>query len=243
LSIASGRHARVEASAPASVGILNEGHLHASLRARYVEPGDEIEAAVDGYIVDILRDGLIIEVQTASFAKIARKLRDLVQRRRVRLVHPVPRDLWIVKTATQPGGEATRRKSPSHLGAIDVFRELVSFPELIAHENFTLDVVLTEEEAVWRFDGRKGWRRRGWVIVERRLLQVYETVALRTSADYLSLIPAELPGEFLTSDLAQALRRTRRVAQKIAYCLHKGGCIEKVGARGKANVYARTGLD
>jgi hypothetical protein len=238
LSLARPRHSIAgDPPVSASVGILNEGHLHASLRARYAEPGDQLEAAVDGYIVDILRDGLIIEVQTASFSKIARKLRDLVRRHSVRLVHPVPRDLWIVKTPQQPGGEVTRRRSPNHLGAIDVFRELVSFPELIADENFALDVVLTEEETVWRFDGRKGWRRRGWVIVERRLLQVYETVSLRTSADYASLIPPALPGEFLTSDLAQAIGRPRRVAQRVAYCLHHGGCIEKVGARGNAIVY------
>lgn len=224
----------------ASVGILNEGHLHAALKEQYAEPGDLIEAAVDGYSVDVLRGGLIIEIQTANFSKIARKIRDLVARRRVRLVHPIPRDRWIIRTPQKRGGTATRRKSPLHLGAIDVFRELVSFPELAAHENFELDVVLTEEEWVWRFDGRRRWRQRGWSLVERRLLQVYETVPLRNSADYSAMLPVDLPGEFLTSDLAQAIRRPRRVAQQMAYCLRSGGCIDKVGSRGNAALYATT---
>lgn len=219
--------------------MLNEGHLHAALRARYVQPGDEVEARVDGYIVDVLRSDLIVEVQTTNFSAIARKMRDLVTRHRVRLVHPIPRDRWIVKTPQRPGDAITRRKSPSHLGAIDVFRQLVSFPELIGHENFELDVVLTEEEAVWRFDGRKGWRRRGWVTIERRLLTVYETVALRGRADYLSMVPPGLASEFVSLDLANAIGRPRRVAQQVAYCLSRGGLIERVGAQGNAIVYAR----
>jgi hypothetical protein len=227
------------AAVPASVGVLNEGPLHASLRDRYVQPGDRVEAAVDGYIVDVLRDGLIIEVQTSSFSKIARKMRDLVSRHRVRLVHPVPRDLWIVKLPQQPGAATTRRKSPRHLGAIDVFRELVSFPELLAHANFELDVVLTEEETVWRYEAGRRWRRRGWVTVERRLLQVYETVSLRTRADCMAVVPAQLPDEFVSADLALAAKRPRRAAQQIAYCLRHAGCIEQVGSRGNAIVYAR----
>jgi hypothetical protein len=189
----------------------------------------------------VLRDGLVIEIQTANFAKIARKMRDLVARHRVRLVHPIPRDRWVIRMPQKKGGVATRRKSPLHLAAIDVFRELVSFPELVTHENFELDVALTEEEWWWRFDGRRRWRQRGWSLVERRLLQVYETVPLRCVDDYAALLPAALPGEFLTSDLAQAIRRPRRVAQQMAYCLRGGGCIEKTGSRGNAALYVRAG--
>ena len=223
----------------ASVGILNEGHLHASLRERYLEAGDVAEASLDGYIVDILRPGLIIEVQTANFSCIARKMRDLVSRHRVRLVYPVPRDLWIVKLPQSEADGVTRRKSPKHRGAIDVFSELVSFPELITHPNFELDVVVTGEETVWRLDGRRRWRRRGWVTVERRLLSVYDTAQLRGPADYAAMIPAGLPAEFVTADLAPAIGRPRHVAQQMAYCLRKSGLIEKVGARGNAIVYAK----
>ena len=165
-------------------------------------------------------------------------MRDLVTRHRVRLVYPIARDRWIIKMAREPGGDVTRRKSPKHRHAIDVFNELVSFPELIGHPNFELDLVLIEEETVWRFDGRKGWRRRGWVTHERRLLTVYETVALRCAADFAAMFPAGFPDEFVTSDLADMLKCPRRVAQKVAYCLKSGGLIEKVGARGNAIVYA-----
>jgi hypothetical protein len=222
-----------------TIGTLNEGHLHASLKERYVEDGDLVEAAVGGYVVDILRGGLIIEIQTANFSAIAAKIRDLVARQPVRLVHPIARDRWIVRQAHQ-NGEASRRKSPRHGSAVDVFRELVSFPELITHENFQLDVVLTEEEELRVFDSRRRWRRHGWATVERRLLQISETVSLRSAADFMALIPPGLPKEFLTSDLAEALGRPRHLAQRVAYCLRSCGLIEQTGRSGNALVYARS---
>jgi hypothetical protein len=231
----------VAEAAPAvpTIGMLNERHLHAALKAHYLQPGDRTEAHVDGYVVDILRDGLIIEVQTRNFSKIARKMRDLVSRHRVRLVYPIARDAWIVKMPHAGAAAPTRRKSPKHGGVLDVFDELVSFPELVAHENFELDAVLIGEETVWRYAGHRRWRRRGWAAVERRLLTVYETVPLRTAADYAALLPPVLPPSFLTSDLAEALGCARGVAQKMAYCLRNGGLIEKVGSQGNAIAYAR----
>lgn len=224
-----------------SIGLLNEGHLHASLRARYLQPGDETEARVDGYIVDIHRPGLIVEVQTANFSSIARKMRDLATRHRVRLVYPVAKDRWIVKMPQRRGDLPTRRKSPKHFGVMDVFSELVSFPDLIASENFELDVVLIGEEAVWRFDRRRNWRRRGWVLVERRLLEVYDTVQLHDTGDFLSMLPPALPDEFLTSDLAASLPCRRHVAQQMAYCLRHAGLIEAIGRGAGGVIYARAG--
>lgn len=225
-----------------SIGTLNEGHLHASLKERYVEPGDKVEADVDGYVVDILRGDLIIEVQTANFSAIASKMRDLVSRHQVRLVYPIPRDLWIVKLPQKKGGEVSRRKSPKHPNVVDVLEELVSFPELITHKNFQLDVVLTQEEELRIFDRRKRWRRRGWVTVERRLLEVSETVSLQSDADFMALIPADLPEEFLTSDIANAIGRPRYLAQKVAYCLRNCGLIEQVGYEGNAIVYSKVAV-
>ena len=222
-----------------SIGILNEGHLHRSLKELYLQPGDQTEAVVDGYVVDILRGDLIIEVQTASFSKIARKMRALVPRHRVRLVYPVPRDLWIVKLPRAESDATTRRRSPKRRDFLDVFAELISFSELIAHPNFQLDIVITAEETVWQYQPGKRWRRRGWVTVARRFLSVYETIALHTIDDYRCALPAALPDQFCTSDLATALGRPRPLAQKVAYCLRTGGLIERVGARGRSALYTR----
>ena len=223
----------------ASIGTLNEGHLHASLKEYYAEPDDLTEEVVDGYVVDILRDGLIIEVQTANFAQINKKMRKLVKRHRVRLVYPVAQDKWIVKLPEKKGGKAGRRKSPKHGSFEDVFTELVSFPDLILHKNFELEIALTQEEEVRRFDKSRRWWRGHWVTVERRLLDVTGQLTIRSGSDLMGLVPPELPDEFRTSELAAAFGRPRVIAQQAAYCLRKCGLIKQVGKEGNAIVYTK----
>lgn len=220
-----------------SIGLVREGHLHAALKKLYTAPGDIVEANVDGYLVDILRDGLIIEIQTSNFSSIHRKMRDLVRRHRVRLVHPVPAERWLVKHAAR--GRVQRRRSPKRGGFEQIFEELVSFPTLLADDNFELEVVAIREEEVRRFDRRRAWRRRGWTTVEHRLLEIVDRKILRGPSDLFDLLPSGLPDRFQTSHLAAALRRPRWLAQKAAYCLREAGMIAEVGRVGNARVYSR----
>ncbi len=198
-----------------------------------------MEEVVDGYVVDILRDELIIEIQTANFAQIRKKMRELVKGHRVRLVLPIAQDKWIVKLPKTKRGKTERRKSPKHGSFEDVFSELVSFPDLITHENFELEVALTQEEELRRMDKRRRWRRGGWVTVERRLLAVTGQLTIRNGSDLLDLLPPELPDEFRTSDIAALSGRPRAIAQQAAYCLKKCGLIKQIDKEGNAIVYAK----
>ena len=55
------------------IGLLNEKPLHASLKEWYAQPGDRFEVAVDGFVIDIVRDDLLLEIQTGNFASIKSK--------------------------------------------------------------------------------------------------------------------------------------------------------------------------
>ena len=81
------------------ISTLNEKPLHAALKAWYRQPGDRLEVRLEGYIIDVIRDQLLIEIQTASFASLKRKLYALTARHPVRLVYPVAREKWLVKLA------------------------------------------------------------------------------------------------------------------------------------------------
>ncbi len=205
----------------------------------YAEPGDLVEAPLDGYRVDILRGDLVIEIQTAGFASISRKLRDLVQRHPVRLVHPVATERWIVKLPPRGDGPSTRRKSPRRVGFEELCQELVSFPDLIGERNFELEAVAIREEELRRPGRRR--RRPGWVVVERRLLEIVDRMRVRSPDDLLSLLPPELPDPFRTSDLASSLGRPRALAQKVAYCLRKCGAIRAIGKDRNGVLYSRSG--
>ena len=109
------------------IGTLNEKPLHAALKRWYSRPGDRFEVSVDGFVVDIVRGDLLIEVQTQSFSAIKRKLCQLVPRHPVRLVYPIAREKWIVKLAADGLTHAGRRKSPKRNSMMELFVELVPF--------------------------------------------------------------------------------------------------------------------
>jgi hypothetical protein len=157
----------------------------------------------------------------------------------VRLVYPIAREKWIVKLKGEGPGRLSRRKSPKRGAFEHVFAELVRFPELVPNPNFSLEVLLIQEEEDRRYDGKRGWRRRGWVTHERRLLEVVEDRLFETAEDMRALIPADLAEPFTTADLAAAIGKPRWLAQKMAYCLREMGAIAAVGKRGNAIRYRR----
>ncbi len=221
------------------IGSLNEKPLHAALKEWVALPGDRLEVPVDGYVIDIVRGDLLIEIQTSSFASIKAKVSDLVVRHRLRLVYPIALQKWLTKLLPDDTGRPSRRKSPKRGSVEDLFRELVSLAPLIRHPNFSLEVLLIQEEEIRRYDARRAWRRRGWVTEERRLLGVVDRRLLTSAADILALLPPDLPEPWTTSDLAAALRKPRRLAQQMAYCLRVMGAIDPVGKQGNAILYTR----
>jgi hypothetical protein len=223
------------------IGLLNEKPLHAALKEWYAQPRDQLEVTVDGFVIDIVQGDLLVEIQTNNFASIKPKLIALVSAHRVRLVYPIAREKWIIKLAAGRRGKATRRKSPKRGRVEDVFWEMVSFPQLLARPNFSLEVLLTREEEVWRYEGKRKWRRGGWVTEERRLLEVVGRRLFEGAEDLRALLPAGLEGEFTTRELAEAMGGGRTLAQKMAYCLRKVRVIEYVGRRGRANLYRVAG--
>ncbi len=218
------------------IGSLNEKPLHAALKEWYRQPGDQVEAPVEGFVVDLVRDGLLIEIQTRGFASMRRKLDRLLDSYSIRLVHPVATEKWIVKLDKE-GHEISRRRSPKRGIAADACAELVSFPSLLSHPNFTLEILLVEEEEVRRPDAKRGWRRGGYVIEERRLVEVRETVEVGSPERLLELLPEGLPDPFTTTDLAHRLGRSRHLAQKVAYCLRLSGAVETVGRDRRGFLY------
>lgn len=223
------------------IGTLNEKPLHAALKAYVAQPGDRVEVDVDGFVIDLVRDDLLIEIQTRGFSSMKRKLTRLLDDHCVRVVYPIAAEKWIVRLDAS-GTRIGRRKSPKRGAVLEVAAELVSFPTLLDHPHFTLDVLLIQEEEVRRksTDRRRGWRRKGWIIEERRLLHVVEQHTLTSAADLCALLPADLPDPFTTADIVTATGRPRRLAQQIAYCLRESGAVETVGKRGNAWLYRAT---
>ena len=222
------------------IGLLNEKPLHASLKAWYAQPGDRFEVPVDGFVIDIVRDDRLLEIQTGSFASIKSKLATLVRSHPIRLIYPIAQEKWIVRLAKDDGCAGTRRKSPRRGRVEDLFWNMVSIPRLISSRNLSLEVLMIREEEARRYAGRRRWRKRGWVVAERRLLEVVDRRVFDKPADWLGLLPEGLE-PFTAKDLVDALGIRLELAQKMAYSLRQARLVTLIGKRGRANLYAAGG--
>jgi hypothetical protein len=171
--------------------IMNEFSLHLEIKKVYSLPGDQFEAKLDNYIIDILRGKLAIEVQTKNFSVLKEKLQTLTEKYQVRLIYPLPENKWITYV-TKDQVVLDRRKSPRKGRLTDLFGELVMIPRMIGVENFSLEVLFIDEEELRVDDGKGSWRRKGVSIKERRLLKVNDRILFQNRADYLKILPDNL---------------------------------------------------
>lgn len=221
-----------------SIGTLNEGPLHQALKSLYTGVDAVQEVSVGSYVADVRdADDVLYEIQTGGFASLKKKLAALVEHHRVVLVHPIAQVRYIVKLPVCEDDEATRRRSPKRGSIADIVSELVSIPRLLNHPNFELEVVLIEEDEFRVFEPDKVRGKRGWRVVQRRLVEVLERHRFCSAADLFCLVPGELPETFTTRDLAEAMRQPRWIAQKLAYCLREAGEITLSGKEGNALCY------
>jgi hypothetical protein len=224
------------------IGTLTERSLHAAIKEWYGRPGDQLEVRVEGYVIDIVRGGLLIEIQTRHLYALTRKLTRLLPNFPVRLVHPIPQEKWIVRQAA--GGRMMgRRKSPRHGRPVDIFRELVRIPDLLCHPNLSIELLLTQQDEILRDDGAGSWRRRGWSIVDQLFLGVVDQYRFESPADYCALLPPRLDQPFTNHELAAALRCPLALAQKMSFTLRRIGCLSVTGKRGNALLHQSVELE
>lgn len=216
---------------------MTEYSLHSEIKNWYMAPGDELEVKVEDFIVDIHRNKLLIEIQTRNFSAIKKKLKKLLLNNHMRLVYPIAKVKWIVHIS-KSGNFVRRRKSPKKGNLIDLFYELVHMPELTKDKNFSLEVLIVEEEELRCYDGRGSWRRKGVSVKDRKLLNVLDRILFKNSRDYLEFLPKELDRHFTNKALALKLGVPIRLAQKATYCLTKMGAISIAGKKRNEIVFS-----
>lgn len=215
------------------IGTLNESSLHAQLKELLVVDGDEFEVDLDGFVIDIRRSDLLIEIQTSGFGSMGRKLDRLLSEHRMLLVHPVA-------TVTYLQREGSRaRRSPRKGSLWSVLDELVSIPTLLDHPNLTLEVWLVTVDRVQEPDPKARRGRGGWRTVDRRLREVESRHRFESTEDLVALLPDALPDRFTTADIAEAAGIGRDIAQKLAYCLRALERIELLEQKRAGYVYRR----
>ncbi len=217
--------------------------LHLALQQYYAGDDGEIEVDIGRYRADVIRDGVIYEIQKGNFSAIRDKVKSLARKHKVVVVYPVPREKIIVHIDPETGDELRSRRSPKHGRAVDVFDHLVNMPTAIRGKNVAIEVAVTVQRELRRDDGRGSWRRNGISLVGHELVELVETHRFDAPADFLHLLPSGLPRRFTVGELADAAGLRRRLAGRMAYTLCKMGVLKKVGKRGNWILYQPTSRD
>jgi hypothetical protein len=215
--------------------------LHLALQRHYAGDDGAIEAPLDGYRADVLRGGVVYEIQTGSFANIRRKVETLGRSYPVVVVYPVPQRKIIVNLDPETGAELSSRRSPKRGRPLDIFYDLLPLREALQMPLVSVEIVLTVERELRQADGRGSWRRKGVSTVGRELVEVAEQVRYTEPRELLQLLPADLPEPFSVADLQAALGCRKIVAGRMAYALRHLGATTFVGKRGNAYLYERAG--
>ena len=199
------------------------------MKADYAEPGDRFEVPLDGFVIDIVRDRSLIEIQTGSFGAMGKKLDHLLPSNQILLVYPIAVETYLQKPGVKP------RKSPKHGSVYDLFAELVSIPTLVDHPNLSLEVVLVAVTKIQVADAKVRRGRGGFRTEDRQLREILGRHRFDEGRDLLELVPDGLPPVFTTADLARRAGIGRGVAQQMAYCLRPLGLFIEQG-RTKAGI-------
>jgi hypothetical protein len=209
---------------------MTEYSLHAQIKEWYSVPGDEVEVKVDDFVVDVVKNNLLVEIQTRNLSAIKKKLGKLLLTNQVRLVYPIAKVKWIVYVSDS-GDFVRKRRSPKKGKTVDLFVEMVHLSELVKNQNFSFEVLLIEEEELRCNDGKGSWRRKGISIKDRKLLKVFDRVIFENKNDFLKILPDNLGATFTNKGLAKQMGLSIRLAQKITYCLRKMNVLTVVGKK------------
>lgn len=211
--------------------------LHQQLKLHYVDDESRHEVDLGDYRIDAIDDqDRLIEIQCASLLAIRDKIRKLTKKHQVVVVKPLAARKKLLKKARRNGKVISSRYSPARQSFSYVFLELVHFTSAFPSPNLQLDVLLTEQEEIRVPPKKRTWRRKHSV-QDRRLVEVQDTISLKTTMDLWTNLQADVPDVFTTADLASGSDMPRWLAQKAAWCFRKMKFFEVCGKRGNSIEY------
>lgn len=228
-----------------SINVHNETTLHSQLKSYFMEDGCVTEARHGRYIIDVIKDDLLIEIQTRNFSSIRKKIENLILSDKVLLVYPIIEEKIIVKI-DKSGHLEYERKSPKKGKPIDVFNELIRIPSLVNEGNFSMMLMMIHVKEFRKDDGKGSWRRKGVSLIDTELTCVEREINLKDKSDFMKLVyghagksteNASFFKEFNSKTLAKKLGINASLSRKILYSLKHMGAISECGKIGNLILY------
>lgn len=221
-----------------NIGTLNEKCIHSALKYYFADESCH-EAKIGNFYADIVNERGIMEVQTANFGKLNKKLDSMLEFCHVTVVYPFEK-----KTTNhyidEKSGElfkdgTTRTKNDLN----DLFLELYRIKGYLTNPNFTLCIAELELDKYIHVKNRD-CRRKGkgsyYKIPKKLVRELY----FEKPEDFSFFIPEGLSEEFTVKEF-QKLQKSCQASLMLSV-LECVGIVERFSKKGNAFLYRRTGL-
>ena len=224
----------------AGIGTYGEKTVHSVLK-NYFEPyEDSHEQKIGGFVADIIGENGIIEIQTAGFDRLRKKLAAFLGVRHVTVVYPIPKNKWLIPIDPETGLTGKKRKSPQKGSPYDIFPELYKIKPFLKNKRLHFCIVMLNVEEYRQppeKDGLRRGRRRGSMRYDRIPVEICDEMHFDSLRDWIYFIPSGLGEEYTSDEFAKAAKITVGSARITLNILAETGVVERVGKRGNSYIY------
>jgi len=222
------------------IGTLSEKTVHAVLKNYLVPKPEYHEQKCEGYVADILYEGEIIEIQTANFNTLRRKLDVFLPKYEVTICYPIPATKWLYWIDEETGELTPKRKSSKKGTCYEVFKELYKIKTYLDNPHLHIRLLLMDVEEYRLLNGWSHDKKKGSTRYDRIPKDLVEDFQINTVKDYEKLVPSTLPEEFTSEEYRRATKLTLKRAQTALNVLTYIKTVERIGKRGRSLLYRRT---
>lgn len=220
-----------------TIGTLNEKSIHSTLKLYYEPDVSKHEISVNGYIADILNNGLITEIQTRDFARLREKLQAYLPEYKVRIVYPINIVKYINWVSVDTHEVLERRKSPSRVSRQEIFKELYKIRESLHSGNLSFTVVLLQTEEYKYLDGYGKNNKNRATKIDKIPTSIIEEINFSISSGYEQFLPANLSDRFNSSEFSKKAKCGIDIARTTLLILTELGIVERIGKENKSYIY------
>jgi hypothetical protein len=219
------------------IGTLAEKSLHSVLKYYFEPDTNAHEIRVNGFVADIKNENGIIEIQTGNFNKMRRKLDSFLIDNKVKIVYPIENNKWLIWINDETGEITKKRKSPKKGTPYQAYFELYKIKTVLTNPNLSIDLVFLDIDEYRLLNGWSDDLKKGSSRYERVPVDIIDEIHINVLADYMNLMPCDMPTVFKVKDFKKASGLSLRGCQTAINILKYIGLVEYVGKEGKAFLY------
>ena len=206
------------------IGTYNEKRLHRILKRYVTEDAERYEVRVGACVADIMENGRVTEIQTASFRPLQGKIENyLAAEYSVTVLHPLVESKTILRADKETGEILYTKKSPKKGRDTDILPQMYYLKDFVGNPRFEVRILHVRADE-YRFSERMRYRREGAYDNDLRPVELLSETVFRSPMDYVCILPEELRrGEFTSADFSKATKhKGRRLSLAISFLLYVG---------------------